>query len=337
VKQHEVKVTTITVGTNERRWLGPCLRSLLASDRPGISLTVRYIDNNSHDGSAELVRAQFPTVIITRNRRNLGFAAANNVGMRAAIAEGSDYVFLVNPDTQTPPDLVANLVRFMSSWPAYGIVGPMQYQYDSMSTGLTEHNDWSRMSLVNGERHAFYSDWPDHPSPAGPAAGRVPRTLEHAYVQGSALFARSSVLRQIGLFDEVFHTYYEEVDLCRRARWAGYRVALLLDHGIQHKGGGGSGHGRYRRVHMRRNRYYYLLTDIGWPRPRAARLAARWLDRDLRGRSVGGRTSPVLGTAETLAAMAWLGSRTPQIIARRHSHRRLIKSSPARHGEADSR
>jgi len=326
-----VKVTTITVGTNERRWLEACLRSQLASDRAGIDLTVRYIDNDSRDGSADLVRDLFPEVLVTRNSRNLGFAGANNVGMELALADQADYVFLVNPDTRTPRNLVAGLIAFMQAWPEYGIVGPMQYRYDAESTDLTEYNDWSRQAVISGERHGFYADWPDHPSPAGDAAGRAPDTLEHAYVQGSAFLARATVLRQIGLFDPVFHTYYEEVDLCRRVRWAGHRVALLLAHGIQHQGGGGAGNGRYRRTRMRRNRYYYLFTDIGWSPARAARLAGRWIVRDLRGRSVGGRANPVVGTAETLVAFGWLGLQAPRILGRRLRYRRLIGVSATQH------
>ncbi len=288
-----VRVATVTVGTNERRWLERCLASLLDSDLSGIDLTVWYVDNASHDGSAAFVRECFPQVKVVENPGNLGFARANNVGMVAALGEGADHVFLVNPDTRTHPALIAQLTRFMTAWPDYGVVGPMQYQYDDWSPSVTlgAHNDWSKTALRWGEQHAFAGDWPDHPSPAGSPDGRAPDTLEHAYVQGAAFFVRAEVLRSVGMFDEVFHTYYEETDLCRRTRWAGWRVALLLDAGIQHYGGGGTTGSAYRRIHMRRNRYYYLLTDIEWRPACIARLAGRWLKDDLRGRSVGGRTT----------------------------------------------
>src|SRR3712207_6038749 len=93
------KVATITVGTNERAWLSRCLESLVASDATGLDLTVYYVDNASVDGSADMVRSQFPAVTVLENGRNLGFAAANNVGMRRALVEDADYIFLVNPDT----------------------------------------------------------------------------------------------------------------------------------------------------------------------------------------------------------------------------------------------
>ncbi|MEV0005605.1 glycosyltransferase family 2 protein [Micromonospora sp. NPDC050980] len=326
------RVTTITVGTNERPWLDTCFASLLGSDTDGIDLSVMYVDNASHDGSADHVRSEFPEITVIPNRHNYGFARANNIGMRHALAAGADYVFLVNPDTRSPSGLVRGLVQFMQRWPDYGIVGPMQYRFHESSADLNEYNDWSTLALQTGERHAFAADWPDHPSPASPMEGRAPNTLEHPYVQGSALFARAEALRTVGIFDEVFHTYYEEVDLCRRARWAGWRVALTLDLGIQHKGGGGAGRGRYRRVNMRRNRYYYLLTDVEWAPADAARLAARWLRRDLLGNSVGGRTTPLIGAVETVGAAGWLAVRAPQVLARRRQYRQLRLATARREG-----
>ena len=74
---------------------------------------------------------------------------------------------------------------------------------------------------------------------------------------------------------------------------------------------------------MRRNRYYYLLTDIDWAPRNIARLAGGWLTKDLVGRSVGGHTTPAVGTLETLTAAGWLGLRTPQILDRRRRYRRL--------------
>ncbi|MEV7955319.1 glycosyltransferase family 2 protein [Streptomyces sp. NPDC088141] len=318
-----VRVSAITVGTNERRWLEPCFASLLDGDTSGIDLTVWYVDNASTDGSTAFVKDRFPAVRVIQNESNIGFARANNIGMRAALDDGADYVFLVNPDTRTPKSLLRDLAEFTETWTSYGVVGPMQYEYSETDTVLGSYNDWSKTALRWGEQHAFAGDWPDHPSPAGPVEGRAPGTLEHAYVQGAAFFVRGSLLRTIGLFDPVFHTYYEETDLCRRARWAGWRVALLLDVGIQHFGGGGTAGSSYRRIHMRRNRYYYLLTDIDWRPLPTLRLASRWLKGDLRGRGVGGRTTWWRGTWETAEAVCWLLRRAPLILARRRDHREL--------------
>ena len=139
-----VRVATITVGTNEIRWLEPCFATLLDSDVPGIDLTVWYVDNDSHDGSTTFVKDRFPEVRVIQNESNVGFARANNIGMRAALADGADYVFLVNPDTQTPKSLVHELTEFMETRTDYGVVCNLQYEYEQ--SGITElgaYNDWS--------------------------------------------------------------------------------------------------------------------------------------------------------------------------------------------------
>jgi GT2 family glycosyltransferase len=94
-------------------------------------------------------------------------------------------------------------------------------------------------------------------------------------VQGAALYASSVALREIGLFDETYHTFYEEVDLCRRARLAGWRVALISELGIGHHGGGATAGSVYRRRQMMRNKYYFLATDIEIPLPASARDPAK--------------------------------------------------------------
>ncbi len=324
------RVATITVGTNELRWLDRCFSSLTASDTTGFELDVHFIDNASADGSVEHIADRHPSVRITKNDENLGFTGANNVGVQLALADGADYVFLVNPDTWTPPGLIRDLVEFATKWPDYGVIGPMQYRYADEYDDLTDFNRWSHVALWLGEQHAFAGDGIAHQSPAGPVEGRAPRTLEHAYVQGSAFFVRASVFDQVGLFDPTFHTYYEEVDFCRRARWAGWRVALLLDLGIQHYGGGGATKtSDYTRITMRRNRYYYLLTDPEWGPFKTARLMSRWLREDLRGRGVGGTTTPAAGSRETAEAMWWLARRWSVIRSRRADGRRLRRGLAA--------
>ncbi|GAA2848299.1 hypothetical protein GCM10010517_05550 [Streptosporangium fragile] len=303
------RIAVITVGTNEAGWLDACYSTLLAGDFDGLRIDAVYVDNASTDGSVDLVRTRFPDVhIIARGHRG-EFSDANNLGIRHALALGADYVFLLNPDTMTPPNLVRDLTAFMERHPQYGVVGPMQHRYEE-----PEPNDWSVMALEAGEAHVFVHTWPDHPSGAGPAEGRADRTLEHAYVQGAAFFVRAEVLRRVGLFDEVYGTYYEEVDLCRRVRWAGWRVALLLDLHLRHKGGGGTAHSLYRRRRMIRNKYYHLFTDPGWPRGEALRLTVTWVWLDLLRRGPAPAPTFRAGLGDLCHALGWLLRGIPTIV-----------------------
>lgn len=249
-RKHRRRVITITVSINQRAWLAECFGTVTTSRAPGVDIESVLVDNASSDSSGEYVTRRHPDVTVLTTGRNEGFAGANNVGLRYALARGADFVFLLNPDTRTPPDLIGKLVEFMEAWPEYGIVGPLQYRYTADGSEDQQLNDWSTTALTAGESHIFDLDTPGLPSPAGPMSGRAPATLEHAYVQGAALMCRADVLRSVGPFDETYHSYYEESDLCRRARWGGWRVALCTDLGIQHFGGGGTGNLHYRRRKM---------------------------------------------------------------------------------------
>jgi GT2 family glycosyltransferase len=273
-EQAEPLVVAVIVGRNHRRWLEPCLTTFRCSDYQRMRAV--YVDNASSDGSAQLVRLRYPDIEVLEGGGNLGFARASNLGIAWALRAGADHVLLLNPDTRTPPGLVRRLVQFLAAYPAYGIIGPLQRAY-----GAPRLNAWSRHALENGERHVFHHWDARLPSEAGPPASRAAGALEHSYVQGAALIIRANVLREIGGFDARYHSFYEEVDLCRRARRAGYRVALLLDAFVEHEGGSESAGSRYRNFHMTRNRILYMLTDTAIGPRAAARLLVFWLVDDV--------------------------------------------------------
>ncbi len=311
-------VAAVIVGTNERDWIGAALDSLQRSAGQGSRLTldIFYVDNNSRDGSSAYVRAAYPHVRVFENEVNLGFAAANNLAMRRALDAGADYVFLVNPDTYTPPDLVCQLTEFMQDWRGYGIVGPLQWEYSLGAELIQVTNAWTRAALAAGERHALSSNRASLAPPRDPGTPRGPQALEHAYVQGAALFARGDLLRRIGLFDETYHTFYEETDLCRRARLAGWRVALLTAFGVYHHGGGGGG-SSYRRLQMMRNKYYFLLTDIDLKAFDMFAIISGWVRHDLAGDGVGGRSTIGRAWLEFARSLAWLLTKMPDVTRRR--------------------
>jgi GT2 family glycosyltransferase len=326
------QTAAVVVGTNERRWLEECVGSLSEGRGVGDPLLI-YVDNASSDGSAEWVSARFPEVTVLRLRSNRGFAHANNEGIKEALRQGAAYAYLANPDTRTPRHLLQALTEFMDEHASYGVVGPMQTEYrpDQDVDQPSPLNEWSQLALQNGERNVFHDDAPAHPSTAGPATGRAERTLEHAYVQGAALFARLEAVRRAGCLDPLYHTYYEETDLCRRVRWCGYRVALLLDATTQHRGGGSGPASAYRTYHMLRNRYVFALTDPTWTRTEVTRLSLLWSTRILRdafSRDPGAQ--PALTPLLAGRIAAWFALHWPQVLTRRRRNARLLNggSSP---------
>lgn len=199
------QVSVVVVNWNGRQHLADGLPSLLATRYA--SFRVMVLDNGSTDGSPAWLAAAYPAVEAAALGRNLGFAAANNVGMRRALAAGADYVALLNNDTRVEPDWLAALVDAAEADSAAAICQARQRTWDG-----------------NHEIHfRFIPEWAEAEqehlpvTPAGPATPAP-------FASGAAMLIRCAALPHIGLFDERYFMYVEDVDLTLRAWISGYRA-----------------------------------------------------------------------------------------------------------------
>jgi N-acetylglucosaminyl-diphospho-decaprenol L-rhamnosyltransferase len=309
------RVVAVVVTRNSASCLPVCLQSLLSSDYGNLKVVV--VDNASSDATRSTVTDRFPSVELIALGSNRGFAAANNLAL-ARVAPETDYAFLLNPDTRVGPLLVTSLVDAMDRHPDLGIVGPLQYAY--AATGpLCQGplNEWSRYILDRLGAHEFVDQARDLPR-YGPSVADNVGIADVAFVQGSALMVRMAALRSAGMFDERFFCFYEEVDLCRRVRWAGHRVCVHTALGLEHLGGGSTvGASGLRLRLMMRNRYYYTLTDPRFRGSALRRLLARFAREDL-GMGRGRRASRA---SAFVRSVIWLTVRWRPIRARRSLYR----------------
>ncbi len=181
-----------------------CVRSLAGLTFENREVVV--IDNGSTDDSADTIRASLPGVTLVRNPRNLGFAAGNNVGVRRALARGSDYVWLLNSDTVVEPASLDALVALAESDPRVGIVGSVLRSADGSETVEA----WGGGVL--------------HPRLAHAVRRTRPFTASWPWVSGASMLIRAELLASVGLLDERYFFFIEDVDLCYRAVRAGWRV-----------------------------------------------------------------------------------------------------------------
>jgi len=199
-----------------------CLESLRWQTYGAVDVLV--VDNSSTDNTPQIVRERFPEVTLVETGANLGFAAGNNVGLRYACAKGYDYVLLLNNDTEVAQDLVAELVAACEADARIGVAGPRIYYHDRPTTIWSAGGtiDWSQgTTAMVGLNH------PDGPSFDHPA---------HVdFVTGCALFVRRDVLEQVGLIDERFGMYFEEVEWCVRIGRAGWRIMYIPEGKLWHK------------------------------------------------------------------------------------------------------
>jgi GT2 family glycosyltransferase len=195
---------------------------------------VVLVDNASHDGTADAVAQRHPGVRLLRSSQNLGFAAGNNLAARHARGR---VLLLLNPDALPEPGCVARALALMDSHPDVGLAGARLLAED----GSTQPSGRMFPTLV---QEAIVMSGLAARYPRSRWFGRLDRTWAdpaHAapvdWVPGAFALIRRSLFERLGGFDERFFLYYEEVDLCRRIRDAGYRVQYWPELQVQHIGG----------------------------------------------------------------------------------------------------
>lgn len=195
-----------------------CLRSLELHP-PGRGLNVTVADNASKDGTAAVVRGEFPQVRLIELDDNVGFAAANNLALRESRAE---YVLVLNPDTEVPEGTLDALLAVIEGDPRIGIVGPRLVRDDGTFDHAARRSFPTPLSALGH----FLRFGRSARAPARLAAYRAPGTERGTVdaVNGAFMLLRREMLDEIGLFDQGFWMYMEDLDLCRRAADAGWRT-----------------------------------------------------------------------------------------------------------------
>lgn len=230
---NQTDLSVIIVSFNTRDLLRDCLQTLF-QHQGELSLRTIVVDNASEDGSADMVAAEFPDVTLIRGTVNLGFGPANNRGLEQATGR---YIVLLNSDAFIEEDTLKQSVQRMDAEPDVGLAGGQLVGRDG------EWQPSARMfpSLLN---ECLTISGLSARRPQSRFFGRVDRTwadpLEPAdvdWVPGAYSIIRASVLDQIGGFDERFFLYFEEVDLCRRIKAAGYRIVYWPEIRVVHIGG----------------------------------------------------------------------------------------------------
>jgi GT2 family glycosyltransferase len=204
-------VTIIVLNWNLREETLACLESLRQANLGGASVMV--VDNGSRDGSAEAVRARFPTVEVVALAENRGYAGGNNAGIRVALERGAEAVLLLNNDTRVVPDFLSPLLWVFDKYPRAAAVGSAIHRFDR-----PEMLDVAYISVCfarNVVQLQGVNKLPGH---------GFTETVQVDAAPGCSLLIRAAALRQVGLFDEDYFAYYEEVDWCVRARRAGWEI-----------------------------------------------------------------------------------------------------------------
>jgi N-acetylglucosaminyl-diphospho-decaprenol L-rhamnosyltransferase len=232
---HMVDLSVVILSWNVRDLLRQCLRSvagdtgLITGSGPepkapyGLTAEVIVVDNASNDGSAEMVRAEFPFVRLILNETNRGYTGGNNDGIAVA---GGRYVMILNPDALVMEDALATMVAYADAHPEVGVLGPQlldpdgsvqssRRRFPTLMTALFESTWLQPLAPCGVLRRYYLLDCADD------------ETQEVDWLVGACLLVRRETIQQVGGLDEGFFMYSEELDWCRRIRQAGWKVVYL--------------------------------------------------------------------------------------------------------------
>ncbi|MFA5133266.1 MAG: glycosyltransferase family 2 protein [Patescibacteria group bacterium] len=226
-------LSIVIVSWNTKQLLDDCLASIFKETKE-INFEVFVVDNKSSDGSAAMVKDKYPKVNLIENKINAGFAAANNQAIRQASGR---YILALNPDTVVLKNALDGAVKILDKRPEVAILGPKTLNSDGsqQKTVWADPSLAAQIFLLTKLKHLF------------PKLKTIKKYYRFSFdynkesyveqVQGSFLLIRREFLEKRGLFDEKFFIWFEEVDLCLRARKAGYKILYSPETQIIHYGG----------------------------------------------------------------------------------------------------
>ena len=258
-EQNDIALSVVIVSWNVRDLLQQCLASI-EQGLGGLQMELIVVDSASSDGTVDMIASDFPWVRILPQAENVGFPRGNNIGMSAARGR---YIFLLNPDTIVLNDSLQRMMSFMDARADAGVVGPRLRYPD----GLVQS---SRRRFPTVLTAFFESTWLEPWAPAtilrSYHAQDLPedKTVNVDWVMGAAMMVRREVIDQVGMMDEAYFMYSEELDWCRRIKCAGWHVIYYPEAEIIHYEGKSSEQAiTARHINFQRAKLRYFLKYHG--------------------------------------------------------------------------
>lgn len=225
-----------------------CMKSILLANRSGINLQIIVVDNGSDDGSYERlkkIKLDGVSYEIIETGKNLGYAGGNNVGIRHAINHGADFILVVNNDVAVDRDIFSNFIKASRRFGRFGALSPKIY----FAKGFEYHRD--RYSDSQRGKVIWYAggeiDWENvyglNIGADEVDEGQYDKQTKIDFATGACVFFKTSALKKIGLFDEKYFMYLEDVDISVRLKRGGFEIFFVPDAVAWHKVARSSGIG----------------------------------------------------------------------------------------------
>jgi len=226
-----MKIAVVILCDNSAKYIPNCLESLRKLFLGETEVEIIVVDNASSDQTADLVSKKYPSVTLISNLNNLGFAEGNNVGIRYALNQNAQYIWLINPDVTVDRNSLSGLLESTSKYRQAGIFSSKIY----FTPGTENTSDkYSKKDIGHIIWYAGGNmDWGDL-STTNRGLGQVDENqfnddTETDYIPAVSMFIRSRVFAEVGLIDSKYFLYFEENDFCQRAKAAGWQLMYIPD------------------------------------------------------------------------------------------------------------
>lgn len=236
------KVTVVILNYKVKNQVLKCIHTLADSDYQNFDIVV--VDNNSNDGLKEEI-TKFSDIHYIENKDNLGYTGGNNIGIQWALGNRSDYIFILNPDTEITKNTISELIKIMKQYQV-GIGAP-RILFSDKKTIWFAGGIFDKHNVIGTHRGLNEID-----------KGQYNKIEEIDYATGCALMVSSEVFMKIGLFDGKYFMYYEDNDFCQRAKVVGFKILYIPSAVVYHNNAQSTGLGSLLQDYfITRNRMIY--------------------------------------------------------------------------------
>ncbi len=246
-----------------------CLTSLRATSYQNSH--VLLVANGSPDGDSAQLATEFPEVEVLTLDRNYGFAGGCNRGMEKALADQADFIWLLNNDAIAKPESIEHLVKAAIANPEAGALGAIVLE------GHSSTAEEAGLGEINFKKAKTYLRKTGQDKSSSQNSKQEKGVYSCSWLSGSNLLLRSSALSKVGLFDERYYLYFEDVELCKRLTDAGFKCLLVPGSTIEHEGNASTqgGLSLWRSYYHSRNRLLFFMQYCS-PSQRPIALLSIW-------------------------------------------------------------
>lgn len=219
-----------------------CLKSISQTQNPHLKLSVYIVDNASSDASIKVISKKYPQYHLIANSKNIGFSGGNNVGIKAAIADGTDWIILLNNDTIVDKNCFDQLITGALK-SHFDLASPKIYFYPGKEFHHADYQPQERGHVIwyAGGRNDWPNVWAEHVGVDEVDHGQFDQAQITGFASGCCLAINHKVTKKIGLLDTGFTAYFEDNDYNQRARKHGFTIGYIPSAIVWHKNAGSTG------------------------------------------------------------------------------------------------